>query len=392
MAGSRVTIDMRNALVLVLVVGTVGIAHAGKALPVLEQKRVALSKITALEVDGRLWAVRGKLRVPLSGDAFVGGGNGYHSLTHATQDGTAFTVEYLDFCGVVPHTITFTSDDVEARFENAAALALHRKKQYVEAAEGFSKALALAPAFVLARENLASAQALAGKPEDAVATLAPLLSTAPLATYLQIFSDPELASVREAALVRAQRATTPGTATAATLEKLAYAPERRMFAARVPADCGFSGMSGEDVTFVAAGGSMLATLPLAACGEVDPVSGKRLARARAAIAQRAQRIDRVLADFGFSEPHDLDPQAAVDFRKVRLPREKLGIVLSQTSTIRVLRDNAMLAEQPTLAERVQWATYVPAAKAIVYGWSRDEPEAECGNLPPYIGIDAINVP
>lgn len=100
----------------------------------------------------------------------------------------------------------------------------------------------------------------------------------------------------------------------------------------------------------------------------------------------------MLADFGFSGPHDLDPQAAVDYRKLRLPRQKLEIVLSQTRTIRVLRDNAMLADSLTLAEHVQWATHVPAAKAIAYGWSRDEPEAECGNLPPYIRIAAMDVP
>lgn len=145
-----------------------------------------------------------------------------------------------------------------------------------------------------------------------------------------------------------------------------------------------------DVVFITTGGTAILTLPLAVCGELEP-SGAWSARAKATIARRAAPIDRRLADLGFSEPSDLDRQRATEYKKVRLPKQQLGIVLSQTATIRLLHDNDLLAEQPTLAERVQWATYVPAAKAIVFGWTRDQPEAQCSN-PPYIGIDAISVP
>lgn len=58
MPRSRVTVAMRSAAVLMT---TIAPAYGGKALPIEDSKRVALSKTTTLEADRHLWLVRGKL-------------------------------------------------------------------------------------------------------------------------------------------------------------------------------------------------------------------------------------------------------------------------------------------------------------------------------------------
>ena len=113
---------------------------------------------------------------------------------------------------MTPTRFHLTVAKLNARLENVAALALHRARKWTEAAAGFSRALALDPTLDVAATNLASAQLLAGKPEDALRTLAPLLEKAPVATYAQVASDPELAPLLKRPALAALRAPTPGKA------------------------------------------------------------------------------------------------------------------------------------------------------------------------------------
>ena len=72
---------------------------------------------------------------------------------------------------VTQATATISADALDARIENAAGFAHHRKKEFAKAATGFAKALALDPSFGIAATNLASAHVLAGNHKAAEATL-----------------------------------------------------------------------------------------------------------------------------------------------------------------------------------------------------------------------------
>ena len=60
--------------------------------------------------------------------------------------------------------------------------------------------------------------------------------------------------------------------------------------------------------------------------------------------------------------------------------------------VRVIRGDKVIVERPSSAESLTWAAFVPAANAVAVGWARDQPETECGNAPPYTGMDVLALP
>lgn len=364
---------MRVLAALVLLAS--GSAAADRTLPIKGQ-RFVLGDIT-IEASNGLFAQRGAVRAPLSGEPFRGRGLVVHELQRATvsDDGQSITVDYADFC--TTFTMHFTRRQVEARLANVAGLALHRKHQWAAATQRFAEAMQLDPDFELAALNLASARAQLHTIKEAVAALAPRLAAHPVATYLRIVDDPELAPLLDAPEVRAIRTAQPGTATTANTPHIALSPERKLVASRMQEACGMSGMHAESLVLTALDGTEVGALPLGGCD----------APSKAAAAH----ADRILADLGFQPVADLDFQTTDDLRKVRLAKAKLGVVTDRTM-LRIVRGNTVLVEQPEEGDFLEWAAFVPAANAVVVHWTRDIPEAECGNPPPYAGVTVLALP
>ena len=122
----------------------------------------------------------------------------------ASANGNQVKLVGEGICG--PTTATISADALDARIENAAGFAHHRKKEFAKAATGFAKALALDPSFGISATNLASAQVLAGNHKAAEATLKIELARRPIETMYKIFVDPELEPI-----TRAQSVTRIGT-------------------------------------------------------------------------------------------------------------------------------------------------------------------------------------
>ncbi len=102
-----------------------------------------------------LWVMKGKARALLTKRAID------------PQAGVV-DVDVEDSSCVGKAHYTWSLAHLDARIANANAFALHQKKSYKLAAEGFAKAVALDPTWKIAAYNLASAHSLAGKLDDAV--------------------------------------------------------------------------------------------------------------------------------------------------------------------------------------------------------------------------------
>jgi hypothetical protein len=371
--------QVRVALALVIVCAA-GVARADRALKVADDKRVTLGDIV-IEVDNGLFARRGKLSAPLRGAPFRGGGLIMHRLTAAkvSDDGESVTLGYEDFCtGFAMH---FTKHQVEARLTNVAGLELHRKHQWAAAAQRFTEALGLDPDFDLAAFNLASALALDGKVNDAVKAIGPWLAQHPIETYLHVLADPELAALVDTPELRAIRASKPGTATVATTKQVAFSPERKLVAARRTEACGMSGKSWSYLALADLSGTTEELLALSDCDAPSKTD--------------IERADRFLADLGFEPVADLDTGKQIDNTRFRFPKRKLGVMSPGRAgggVVRVVRGNTVLAERTSSAEFLESAVFIPAVHAVVVGWVTEQPEAECGNPPPYSGIDVLVVP
>src|SRR5262245_40303082 len=143
---------MRNLLTLSLLLATAGTAAADDA-PVT---RKSLGKGYDLVIDGNgVSVVKGKQRARLADGI---------SITKAVVDkgGKQVDVTIEDYSCAMTHQYTWTFGFFDAKLENTAAYALHKKKDYKGSAAGFGKAVAADPTWKIAAYNLASAQQLSG--------------------------------------------------------------------------------------------------------------------------------------------------------------------------------------------------------------------------------------
>ena len=275
---------------------------------------------------------------------------------------------------------TFTFDQLEARLLNAESLALHRKKDWANAAKGFAQAAKLDPAYKLAAFNLASAHSRLGQLAEANAALAPWFKSEPLATYVQVNVDPELQPLLATKEVMAIKGTTkPGTIKVDANGKLeggyAFSPERNWIA--VPhSDAGYLDCSdpASIQVFDLATTKIIAKIPLGwipqSGGPCEPGPKKAVVeKAKADRAAKAKTAETILVAFGFSKTTSETTGASEkgddsEKRVARFDKAKIGVVENMGS-VNVLRGNTSLGKGSMSGGRFTAAAYLPDAKAVV---------------------------
>jgi hypothetical protein len=285
---------------------------------------------------------------------------------------------------------TWTFDQLEARLANADALVLHRKKQWAKAAPGFETAAKLDPKWNLAAYNLASARARLADQTAAVAALAPWLASAPIETYLQVSTDPELQPLLAHADLAKVRATKPGTMKVVKNRvegRFGISTERGLVAAEVVESDGMSCVSVIRVVFLdIKTGKVAGAIPLATQGDNNNCNSKKtkpFAKDREAV------VGKLLVDLGFTPtPFEFGESAPTKSgnRGVSFKEAKLGVVSNDNDTINVLRQDTQVATGTSSLSRLIYAAYVPAAKLVIAGTHR--PSDMC----PDNAVDGIVVP
>jgi hypothetical protein len=240
---------------------------------------------------------------------------------------------------------------------------LYRKGQFAAAAEGFRRALALAPEFDVAATNLASALTRLGRKREAVAAVQPLLARAELRTYAKLCQDPDLRPLLEEPEIARHRAPRPGNARVA-MNGVFYSSAHRAVAAvrspgRTQSDCS------DDLLMVRGlGGERLFEM-----------LGRRPCESRKKRLTTAAGPDRFLADLGFDvyvggEPgeHTESPADGSSHDVWRFPRGRFAVVFA--GVMRVIRKDTILHEAPYKkdGDSVDEALWMPAAQVIAYPW------------------------
>ena len=270
-----------------------------------------------------------------------------------------------DTCISTSH-YTWTFDQLAAKLDNVAAFALHRRHDDAHAAAGFARAAQLDPSWPIPAYNLASADQLRGDLDGAIQALAPWLASAPLTTYVQVATDPELRPLLARPELAAIRSGTRGTAKvtgAGITGDIVYAPDRKWIAvARTEGSWGAACFDATDVEiFDATTGRRIATTPLVA---LDETQGDCTAMPASRV-ERARVVESLLDDLGFSPTaveHGTSPTPGIKGTS-SFAAAKLGVV-SNDGSIGVFRKDHELGRATGLRTMTNtW--FVAAANAVV---------------------------
>ncbi|HMF43943.1 MAG TPA: tetratricopeptide repeat protein [Polyangia bacterium] len=390
---------MRASLALI---GAAVLIAAGAARAGAPAKHVRVSGFRAALPDGltlvlsywRLDVERGKLRAPI--EVRADSGLTSFEVRLGPADGSVVAT-ITDNCDE-RHVVNLTIAGLEARLENAAALALHRQRRWSESAAGFARALARDPTFDVAATNLASAQVMAGKADDAVKTIAPLLARKPVAAYARLVSDPELTPLLGRPEVATLRTPAPGTArltmtaTSVDINGFAVSSRYRVVAAvHSESSWGVCASTGELVLLDLQGGEV-ARLPLYSTTADEEHDCPIAKSERPRVAARVAAAQRLLTDLGFS-PAGERGQVDTEFAstRARFPRAKIGLVIGQ-QRVRALRGNRELGAAPVRGEHIEAATFLDGYDAIVFEWEREGREGCQGTDPRGIQVLPIKIP
>jgi hypothetical protein len=335
----------------------------------------------------------------------VRSGGARAQLTHAFQitklrAGTdRVDVDVEDSSCEMTHHYTWTFAQLDAKLANTTAYALHRKHDYAAAATGFARAAALDPAWRIPAYNLASAKQLLGDKPGAVAALAPWLASEPIATYVQVTTDPELAPLLERPELRALRAATAGTVevTSAGIAGVAYEPKRGLLAlSRDERSWGAMSFT-RVVEIYDLAGKLVATAPIVGWDDSEPMCTTRDCldkRKRAGVDRRAAQLQTMLRELGFaaakSEAGSEVVRTAEGKTKTTLARAKLGVVV-YNDTARVLRGNTELATARVL-EQLQRAVYLDELGLLVLWTLRPGAEGCEGSDPTRVDLIKLTAP
>jgi hypothetical protein len=280
-----------------------------------------------------------------------------------------------------------------ARLENTPAFALHRKKDFKGALAGFKRAIAADPTWPIPAFNAASAQQLLGDKPGAIATLAPWLKQAPVATFIQIHQDPELAPLADRAEVKAieaaqpgdvevtQKGITGGAAVSATHKLIAIMREEASWGASI-----FM----RDIELYDVKGAFVTKLSLVQFDETNPdcykddpsvceLAGKA---AKKKVGDRAASVQRLLRALGFSRAKTEGGEGSVDGAKRKVPfaAHHLGLV-ERDGTVRILRGDHEVASTSLAGAKLVAALLVEDINAVVV-WSRSPGAEGCEDTNP----------
>jgi hypothetical protein len=391
MGEMRGTMTSIMAGTVILAALTAAAAAPGKGKPFRESdNRVLLPNGLTLVLEKSTLTVRrgtrrARIEVPASTDIITD-----VEARQGPVDGSVI-VTITDSCDE-RHVLNFTVPGLEARLENVAALDLHRQRRWNESAAGFARAVALDPTFDVAATNLASAQVMLGKPDDAMKTIAPLLARAPVATYAKLVSDPELAPLLQQAEVAALRVPVPGTArlkqtsTDVGLERSFALSSRYRVVAAVHRESGWGICTSEaELVLLDLKGVELARMRLYDTSEstTDEEHGCPIAKsARPRVAARVAAAQRLLTDLGFSPAGELGQQSTTDSGLLRrtFPHAKVGLVIGPKG-VRALHGDHELGAAPTRGESLDAAAFLDGYDAIAFTWSRSGREGCEGTDP-----------
>ncbi|CAN5748750.1 hypothetical protein BH11MYX2_BH11MYX2_13090 [soil metagenome] len=358
----------------VAVVGLVG-AVTGDAAA---KNRATLGDGCVLSVDSLdvLYVIKGRLkaRMGISASDITS-----VSVDKKTKDVTAKLV-VLDCDENSGRTMTWTRAWLDARLENTAAYALHVKKNYAKAAEGFARAVADDPTWEIPADNLASAKQMGGKPDDAMTALAPWLTSHPLQTYMKIALDPELAPLLDRPELAPLRAKIPGTAAIGVngffADGVAINPDGTVLAVtRDEPSWGGCNFGIELELRDAKSGAVLAHAPTFAFDDTDgdcddTNKGSPIAKRKAAVAARIAIENKALAQLGFSTPAGIERGVPGEKQDTtRFGKAKLGVATSNDGVFRVLSKDSIIAQGKGL-EHLQDGYYVAQPRTIVLQTTR----------------------
>ena len=229
--------------------------------------------------------------------------------------------------------------------------------------------------WTFAQLDAALARAAAFKSGD-VKALAPYLKSDPVATYVQVATDPKLAPLLDKPELRAVRPAKPGTVVitaAGVTGDVAYAPDRKLLAVTH--------------TERAWGGPQVLVRNI----EIHTLDGAIVATAQLPDKRAAAALQDLLRDLGFS-PTGVEAGTAVtrtdDGRtKSTFAQAKLGIVVVNGAA-RVLRGDTEVAKA-SVSEHLVSAVYLTDLHAIVV-WSIRPGAEGCEDTDP-TRVDVITV-
>ena len=317
---------------------------------------------------GNIFLTKGTQRTRLAN------GSRFKSLVSDAKAKTV-TVTVEDYTCVGESTHTWTFAHLEARLANAAAYALHVKKDYKGAATGFARAVALDPKWNIPAYNLASARQLLGDKAAAVAALAPWISAEPIATYLHVVFDPELAPLLDQPALVALRAAKPG---AARADKVLVAPERGLVAfARTEHSWGSSQFMKDIEIWDPAKRVRVASVNLVKWDDTDPGGEKpRITSvAKKRVAARTALLEQHLTALGF-RPAQVEQSKVVDedANELRFAKAKLGVASPDASGVATVQRGTTTVGTAQIEGRMMRAFYIVDTRTVVIEMKRHEAE------------------
>ncbi len=339
--------------------------------------RAALPGGLALTVEpGSVAVERGALRAPLS---LLGRVALPRALKGVEADDSGhIIVTITDSCDQ-DHAVPLTLADLNARLDDVAA------------------------------ETSAAAQLKAGKPGDAVQTLAPLLARAPIATYGRVVTEPALAALARRPELAKLHAKPKGTAklvlgkgdvTMAGKGKapglLAVSTRHRLIAAIAGPQSRGSCAGDADLLLLDLTGAEVTRLPLYATAEMttDGDKGCPFARpARPRIAARVAAAQRLLADLGFSpatgEVATISPRGELGMGGyAQFPRAQLRLIRVPEGITVQGKGGELQTAASTDRGQLDAAVYLPDLAVIVVRWLSEL--KSCAGVDP-AGIQVIPV-
>lgn len=333
-----------------------------------------------------LWVVKGKQRARLAPASSF-------KAFSADKTKRKVIVDVVDNTCIGNTKHEFTFGHLEARIENWAAFAVYKTKDYKGAAAGFAKAVKLDPSWKIAAYNLASAYQLAGDKPAAITALAPHLAAEPIATYVHVTSDPELAPLLDRAELKAIASKQPGNAKLGdkAFEPL-YAKDRNLIAfAREEKSWGSAAYTIDLQIYDAKSGALVASTPLVHWDDTKPEATGLTMAGKKAVAERAARFSTMLQQLGFSTAKLEKTKVSDDDGSMKIKavfaKAKLGVVATPNGA-NALRGNTSVGTANSAGKMLS-AVFVEDASAVVITTHLHSAEGCDGG--PEIGVYVIPI-
>lgn len=313
------------------------------------------------------------------------------------------------WCGS-PSTQTWAYTRLDAQLEHERAERLRDDKKDAEAARGFARAVALDPSWNEPAYALATAEARLGHAEAALKALAPWLAKEPIAAYVRVSADRDLAPLLERPALRAIRAKQPGTIALTAdglVGKVAISADGARFAVVSEAVHGLSSSFSSDLEIydVSSGVQrLLATTPLArdedSSSDCYPAPGtstscRLTTEGRNAVTRRAATLQAMLRELGFG-PAASEPVITLESaswhakQRYAFPKHKLGLVVDN-GTARVVQRNTDLGSGQ-LEHVMHDAIFIEQPSVVAVWSSRFVPHTSCDGPHGSVTLIPIKLP